>query len=75
MVLTMYYTAFHPVYLPDLVRKGMETGRFSQMVRKSREFHSERKMRLSTFPKSFSGKLPFHSVDLKPKFPEFSAKW
>ena len=48
MALTIYYTAFHPVYLPDLVRKGIERERFSQMVRKFPEFHSERKKRTTS---------------------------
>ena len=65
MALTIYYTAFHPAYFTRSCEKGPGNGRFSQMVRAFREFHSERKKRTTSggcpqFPKRFSGKLPFH---------------
>ena len=61
--------AYHLVHsIPsslDLVRKGLETEGFSEMIRAFREFRSERKKRTTSgscpqFPKRFSGKLPFH---------------
>ena len=65
MALTIYYTASIPHNLLDLVRKGLETEGFLQMVRAFREFRSERTKRTTSggclqFPKRFSGKLPFH---------------
>ena len=58
----------------------MEMERFSQMVREFPEFHSERKKwitsvwRLFTISEKIFRKIAF-SFDLKPKFPDFVAKW
>ena len=48
-----------------ITKKGLETERFSQMVREFPDFRSERKKWTTSggcpqFPKRFSGKLPFH---------------
>ena len=68
MALTIYYPTFHPAYLLDLVRKGLETERFSQRKKWTTSGGYPQ------FPKRFSGKFAF-LFDLKPKFPDFLAKW
>ena len=75
MTLTIYHPAFHPAYLLDLVRKGLETKRFSQMANEFPDFHFE--------PKSAEQPLEVEKIfrkiafplDLEPKFPDFLAKW
>ena len=65
MAFTIYNLAFHPGYLLDLVRKSLETDRFSKMLGAFPEFLSERKKRTTSegypqFSKRATGKLPFH---------------
>ena len=62
MAPTIYHPGFRPAYLFDLVRKGLKTERFSQMVKVFREFHSQQKKRIISgscpqFPKRFSETL------------------
>ena len=65
MAHTIYYTAAHLAYLLDLVRKGLETEGFSQMVRAFREFRSERKKRTSSGGSEISSWL---LISLSPLF-------
>ena len=69
MVLTFTTQHSIPHILLDIVRKGLETEEFSQMVRAFRNL-----WRLSTISEKIFRKIAF-PFDSKPKFPDFLAKW
>ena len=73
--LTIYYPVFHPVYLLNLVRKGMilASGKGTSRI----PFRTEKVdylWRLSTISEKIFQKIAF-PFDLKPKFLDFLVKW
>ena len=79
MVLTIYYTAFHLAYFTRSCEKGPGNGRiFANGNSISRiPFRTEKEdylWRLSTISEKIFRKIAF-PFDLKPKFPDFLAKW
>ena len=79
MALTIYHPAFHPAYLLDPARKGLETERFSQNDMGSSRFAFRTEKvdylwSLSTLSEKISRKIAF-PFDVKPKFSDSLAKW
>ena len=79
MALTICYTAFHPAYFTRSCGKGPGSGRILANGKSiSRiSFRTEKEdylWRLSTISEKIFRKIAF-PFDLKPKFPDFLAKW
>ena len=79
MALTIYYTAFHPPYFTRSCKKGPGIGRIlangKSISRISfRTEKDEYLWRLSKISEKIFRKIAF-PFDLKPKFPDFLAKW